>query len=60
MTRFESTVDCLVLRSARAGVGPGYTLEAAAVRLGDEQHRSRDLVFPCDVSGPSATGFRAT
>ncbi|MFF0147036.1 hypothetical protein ATK36_5351 [Amycolatopsis sulphurea] len=36
MTRFESTVDCLVLRGARAGVGLGYTLEAAAVRLADD------------------------
>jgi hypothetical protein len=28
-----STVDCLVVWGARAGVGPGFTLEAAAVRL---------------------------
>ena len=35
MTSHESTVDCPVLWGARAGVGPGYTAEAAAVRLGD-------------------------
>ena len=33
MTYVKSTVDCLMLWGARAGVGPGYTLEAAAVRL---------------------------
>ncbi|KAA2253291.1 hypothetical protein F0L68_33305 [Solihabitans fulvus] len=33
MTYMKSTVDCSVLWGARAGVGPGYTLEAAAVRL---------------------------
>ncbi|MEV6825579.1 hypothetical protein [Amycolatopsis sp. NPDC051102] len=36
MTRFESTVDCLVMWGARAGVGLGYTLEAAAVRLAED------------------------
>ena len=36
MTRSESTVDCLVLWGARAGVGLGYTLEAAAVRLAED------------------------
>ena len=36
MTRYESIVDCLVLWGARAGVGPGYTVEAAAVRLADD------------------------
>ena len=33
MTRFESIVDHLVVRGVHAGVGPGFTLEAAAVRL---------------------------
>lgn len=42
MTRFESTVDCLVLWGARAGVGPGYTLEAAAVRLTEDIAELRD------------------
>jgi hypothetical protein len=42
MTHFESTVDCLVLWGARAGVGPGYTLEAAAVRLADDIAELRD------------------
>lgn len=36
MTHFESTVDCLVMWGARAGVGLGYTLEAAAVRLAED------------------------
>jgi hypothetical protein len=36
MTHTESTVDHLVLWGARAGVGPGYTLEAAAVRLSND------------------------
>ena len=36
MTPFESTVDCLVLWGARAGVGLGYTVEAVAVRLADD------------------------
>src|SRR5947208_13651403 len=36
MTRPESIVDCLVLWGARAGVGRGYTLEAAAVRLAED------------------------
>lgn len=36
MTRLEPTVDCLVLWGARAGVGPGYTVEAAAVRLAED------------------------
>jgi hypothetical protein len=35
-------VDCLVLWGARAGVGPGYTLEAAAVRLSDDIAELRD------------------
>jgi hypothetical protein len=33
MRRYESTMDCLVVWGARAGIGPGFTLEAAAVRL---------------------------
>lgn len=33
MTNIKSTVDCFVLWGARAGIGPGYTLESAAVRL---------------------------
>ena len=36
MTSYESTVDSLVLCGARAGVGLGYTLEAAAVRLAED------------------------
>jgi hypothetical protein len=36
MTHFEFTVDCLVLWGARVGVGLGYTLEAAAVRLAED------------------------
>lgn len=42
MTRFESTMDCPVLWGARAGVGPGYTLEAVAVRLSDDIAELRD------------------
>ncbi len=42
MTPFESTVDCLVLWGARAGVGLGYTLEAAAVRLAKDIAELRD------------------
>lgn len=42
MTRFESTVDCLVLWGARAGVGLGYTVEAAAVRLAEDIAELRD------------------
>lgn len=42
MARLESTVDCLVLWGARAGVGPGHTLEAAAVRLADDIAELRD------------------
>lgn len=42
MTPFESTVDCLVLWGARAGVGLGYTLEAAAVRLAEDIAELRD------------------
>jgi hypothetical protein len=33
MTRSESTIDFLIVWGARAGIGPGFTLEAAAVRL---------------------------
>lgn len=36
MTRAENTMDHLVLCGVQAGVGPGYTLEAAAVRLADD------------------------
>lgn len=42
MTYTESTVDCLVLWGARAGIGPGYTLEAAAVRLSEDIAELRD------------------
>jgi hypothetical protein len=42
MTPSESTVDCLVLWGARAGVGLGYTLEAAAVRLAEDIAELRD------------------
>jgi hypothetical protein len=42
VTRFESTVDCIVLWGARTGVGPGYTLEAAAVRLTEDIAELRD------------------
>ncbi|WP_414939745.1 hypothetical protein [Amycolatopsis sp. cmx-11-51] len=42
MEPFESTVDCLVLWGARAGVGLGYTMEAAAVRLADDIAELRD------------------
>jgi hypothetical protein len=42
MARFGSTVDCLVLLGARAGVGPGYTVEAAAVRLAEDIAELRD------------------
>jgi hypothetical protein len=50
MTRFESTVDCLVLWGARAGVGPAYTVEAAAVRLAAEIAELRDDGgIPADV-----------
>jgi hypothetical protein len=36
MTRFESTVDCRVVWGARAGVGPGFSVETAAARLTDD------------------------
>ncbi len=42
MTHFKSTVDCSVLWGARAGIGPGYTLEAAAVRLTEDIAELRD------------------
>jgi hypothetical protein len=42
MTRHESTIECLVLWGARAGIGPGYTLEAAAVRLSEDIAELRD------------------
>jgi hypothetical protein len=42
VTHSESTVDCLVLWGARAGVGPGYTVEAAAVRLTEDIAELRD------------------
>lgn len=42
MTRSESTVDCLVVWGARAGIGPGYTVEAAAVRLAADIAELRD------------------
>jgi hypothetical protein len=42
MSRYESTVDRLVLWGARAGVGLGYTLEAAAVRLVEDIAELRD------------------
>ena len=50
MTRSESTVDCLVLWGARAGVGPGYTLETAAVRLSEDiAELRRDGGIPAHV-----------
>ncbi|WP_020663653.1 hypothetical protein [Amycolatopsis benzoatilytica] len=42
MTRFESTVDCLILWGACAGIGPGFTLEAVAVRLAADIAELRD------------------
>lgn len=42
MTSFESTVDCLVLWGACAGIGPGFTLEAVAVRLAADIAELRD------------------
>src|SRR5438552_782184 len=36
MTHPESIVDDTVIRGASAGTGPGYTLEAAAVRLSED------------------------
>ncbi|WP_410593583.1 hypothetical protein [Amycolatopsis sp. lyj-23] len=42
MSRYDSSVDCLVLWGARAGVGVGYTLEAAAVRLVEDIAEFRD------------------
>jgi len=42
MTHIKSTVECLVVWGARAGVGPGYTLEAAAVRLTEDIAELRD------------------
>jgi hypothetical protein len=35
-------VDCLVLWGTHAGIGPGYTLEAAAVRLAADIAELRD------------------
>jgi len=42
MTYMRSTADCLVLRGARAGIGPGYTLEAAAVGIIEDIAELRD------------------
>ena len=42
MTHIKSTVEHLVVWGARAGVGPGYTLEAAAVRLTEDIAELRD------------------
>lgn len=42
MTDFESTLDGLVVRGARTGTGPGFTLEAAAVRLATDIAALRD------------------
>lgn len=42
MTRFESTVECLVVWGVRAGTGPGFTMEAAAVRLAADIGELRD------------------
>jgi hypothetical protein len=42
MSYIKSTVGSLVLWGARAGVGPGYTLEAAAVRLSKDIAELRD------------------
>ncbi|GLY68726.1 hypothetical protein [Amycolatopsis taiwanensis] len=50
MTTPESTVDSLVVWGARAGVGPGYTLEAVAVRLANDIAELRDDGgIPADV-----------
>jgi hypothetical protein len=42
MTPSESTVDSLVLWGARAGLGLGHTVEAAAVRLAEDIAELRD------------------
>lgn len=42
MTNDESAEDNLVVRGARTGTGPGYTLEAAAVRLATDITEVRD------------------
>ncbi|WP_216211133.1 hypothetical protein [Amycolatopsis aidingensis] len=42
MTRHKSIVDCLALWGARAGIGPGYALEAAAVWLAADIAEFRD------------------
>jgi hypothetical protein len=42
MTHIKSTIDRFVLWGARAGIGPGYTLEAAAVRLSEDIAELRD------------------
>jgi hypothetical protein len=42
MTDSESTVDGLIVRGARTGTGPGFTLEAAAVRLATDIAALRD------------------
>jgi hypothetical protein len=50
MTRFKSTVDSVVVWDTRAGVGPGFTVEAAAVRLADDIAELReDGGIPPDV-----------
>jgi hypothetical protein len=42
MRRCSPTVDSLVLVGALAGIGPGYTLEAVAVRLAKDIAELRD------------------
>ncbi|GLY70521.1 hypothetical protein [Amycolatopsis taiwanensis] len=42
MTNTESTVDSLIVWGACAGVGPGFTLEAAVVRLANDIAELRD------------------
>src|SRR5689334_17182485 len=50
MTRSESIVESLVVWGARAGIGPGFTLEAAAVRLTNDISELRnDGGIPADV-----------
>jgi hypothetical protein len=50
VTRSEPIVDRYVIRGARAGVGLGYTVEAAAVRLAEDIAEVRDDgVIPAHV-----------
>ena len=49
MNRFESTMDYPIVWGARAGIGPGFTLEAAAVRLAADIGELRDDGIPSHV-----------